>query len=90
MIFILVWLVSLFPCEPCDDAARKRAGQRTIFSPAYRANFTARLFRVPVATHAAPFRLSPESLITKRAFNRATSLASPARPTEFSTSLKSL
>jgi len=39
---------------------------------------------------AAPFKLSSESLITKRARRRATSLARPASRTEFNTSLKSL
>lgn len=40
--------------------------------------------------HAAPRRLASESLMTKRALSRATSLASPAAFTESKTASKSL
>ena len=45
---------------------------------------------MPSLSHAAPFRLVSASLMTKRAFSRATSLARPAAFTESSTASKSL
>src|SRR6266568_821442 len=45
---------------------------------------------MPCLSHAAPFRLVSASLMTKRAFSRATSLARPAAFTESSTASKSL